>query len=386
MLINHAIEFARRLRRENQLLRERARAAQRRLPLILIPPMLGTKLRGHDGRSLWGTTRSVFFGSDFGGDEEVRLDGVLDGFLLVPGLYSHDIHGGLIRYLQRVGGYRLDEDLFVLQYDWRQGVVEGAANLAALVRRIKRAPDERMDLACVSSGGLLARYFLAYGDRDVLDSDEPPLPTAAGAHEVRRVVYMGTPHRGSLEALAVLQEGFRLVPLGRHFTARDAARSQLTYELLPHPDDPVLIDGRGGTFAIDLYDADAWQGFGLIHHDPQDLARRLRLARRLHRSLDLEFEHPEAIVIGARHVSTRTRMLLEEGHARLVDCCGNSSATDTSMFMEPGDGSVSERSMLGLPGHDAKRVCYVTPAEHRWLPSDPDVHRLALEALLQGEQ
>ena len=55
-------------------------------------------------------------------------------------------------------------------------------------------------------------------------------------------------------------------------------------------------------------------------------------------------------------------------------------------YFGPGDGSVPEESLRGLPGMDPSLVWNITPKEHHDMPSDHDARRLSLEALLATDR
>ena len=114
MIVNWAIDTARSLAPRSIALRLRSRARRDRVPVVVIPPMLGTRLRDADGRRLWGWTRNIFRGPEVGACGEATVDGPLERLTLVPGIYGHDVHRGMIEYLCRVGGYRRERDLCVL--------------------------------------------------------------------------------------------------------------------------------------------------------------------------------------------------------------------------------------------------------------------------------
>jgi len=342
--------------------------------------MFGTRLRDRAGQPLWGFTRTLFFGRSPPDTEDVRLDGPLEGFGLVPGLYDWDVYGGLLRHLQAVGGYRPGHDLFVLQYDWRKGIAHAAAALATLVDRLGLGlgNEARIDLLCMSSGGLVARYYMARGGTPL---DEPcPEASERWTAGVRRVVYVGTPHRGTLQAAAVLRQGFRLVPKGKLFAPADLARNQITYDLLPHPADAAFVDEGGSDVEWPLFDARGWTGSECSAERVPDLQQRLDRARRLHDVLSAPIHHPDATLIAARNTNTRTRLLVVEGRVVVPNCC-EGELVGRRPFFGPGDGTVPETSAIALPGHDPSRVVYVEPGEHRELPSEPQVHAHALEAL-----
>jgi len=113
-------------------------------------------------------------------------------------------------------------------------------------------------------GGLIAEYYLLYGGEDVLGRDPLPPPTYAGARNVCRLVLIGVPQEGSIEAFRHLHEGFRV---GLRPVAREAVFTMpAIYQLLPFAADRVFVDPEGRPLAVDLADARVWQehGFGVF--------------------------------------------------------------------------------------------------------------------------
>lgn len=365
MLVNWAIDTARSFAPRSIALRLRLRDRGERVPVVVVPPMLGTRLRDAGGRRVWGWTRNIFRGPEVGACGEATVDGPLERLTLVPGIYGHDVFRGMIEYLCRVGGYRRDSDLFVLDYDWRLGIEHGARELAAFTAKL-----DRFDLVCPSSAGLIARHFLLHGRRE---------------DAVRRVVYLGTPHRGTLEALNVIHNGLNLLPyVGRRHPTRDIGRCQIVYDLLPHPDEKVAVDERRRDLDVDLYDAATWRRLGLAPDAPADLAERLDRARRLHRALDRTLPPHRAIVIGARNQPTRSRFVVDRGRALLPPCWYDlarerGGGTDLG---EPGDASITAKSQraLAVEGQSVSFID-VVPRVHQELVSDPGVHIEILRAL-----
>jgi pimeloyl-ACP methyl ester carboxylesterase len=351
MLLHRAIERVRSLAADDRRLKQRARRVQR-TPLVIVPPMFGTRLIDTRGRKLWGFTSCIYVNWGAAPDGEVRTAGPLTEFPIVPGVVGADILGGAIRYLQRVGGYQLDRDLFVFEYDWRHGVLHGAERLA---EHLAKLHVERVDLACVSSGGLVARALLL-----------------KHAERVRRVVYLGTPQRGTLQALSVLRHGMQLVPLARKYAPHEPGAVQITWDLLPHPDDEVFTE-RGP----DLYDPHAWRELRIAPGIP-DPAPFLKRAAEMHRTIDGSPKH-DAVIIGATHLSTLARVVLDRGRAVLDEHCSSEVTGELPVHLGRGDGSVPETSLRGLPGGAPVLRC--RPRDHRWLISDPGAQRLLLEAL-----
>jgi hypothetical protein len=343
---------------------------------------------------IWGATSNVFFGPTIGGATGVQPAGLLEELPIIPGLVGQDIHGGLMRYLVDVGGYRRGEDLFSLDYDWRTGVVHAAAQLEALVRSIRGVGAERVDLVGISSGGAVVRYFLAYGGADVLGDAAVSLATSPGATWVRRVVYVGSPQRGTFGSPAHLHEGIVFIPGGKHFPASELALCQTPFDYLPHPDDPVFVNEKGDVLPLDIYDPETWMKLGIAGGlkdiDVSDFDAHLKRGRRLHAALDRNGgagRHPDTIVIGGRHMPTRARFLVAGGRAVLPDCDPPRKGGPMAQFtFVPGDGALPEASLRAVPGLEEDRLWLVTPKAHHLIPADPDVHRLLLEALLATDR
>jgi hypothetical protein len=399
VLANRLWERARRLGLRERLLARRGQNVRERRPVVLVPGMCGTRLIDERGAVLWGSTAALYFGRGVTRRDDVRPGGLLRELTLVPGLLAYDVFGGLVRALGRAG-FVEGEDLFVLDYDWREGVAAGARALAELIARIRgfipallRAPagrelrQDRVDLVAISTGGLVARAYLGYGGADPLASGAP----LAGAPAAARVIYVGAPQRGSFDALACLHRGFRFAPAGRLFSPGEAAACQISWDALPHPDEPVFVDQRGQPLELDLYDPEVWSRLRL--GDARDAAQRperLARARALHLALDRAPAQPaaETVVIGACHLPTPARVLVRDGGAPAYVPPPVPRRDDpfVGYLYRPGDGELPETSLRGLPGLPADRVWQVRPRKHAALPSDPAVHRLVIEALLATER
>lgn len=92
-------------------------------------------------------------------------------------------------------------------YDWRRDLRASALRLDRLVRQAlpplrRRDPEAKVVLVGHSMGGLLARYWM--------EGVNPETGAAFdGWRETRALITLGTPHRGSLNALSYLVSGFR---------------------------------------------------------------------------------------------------------------------------------------------------------------------------------
>jgi hypothetical protein len=383
-LLNRLIES---LRTRGQLHRElarRARAAQR-LPVILVPPMLGVRLVDDHGRAMWGSSRRMFLGPAPGELQGVRPGGCLEGFRLVPGVYQRDVFGGLVRYLERVYGAQLGEGLFVLDYDWRQPHSDSARKLAQLVARVRGTTDDRIDLIGVSSGGAVIRAFLAGAwcddPQDALA--DPVLGSTPAA--VSRVVYLGAPLRGSISSLDYLQDGVTMVwggyrnrpqPLHDHIPAM--------FDMLPHDGERIFVDATGAPLDLDHLDPDTWDELRLAGRDRAGLADDLVRARRIHQLVRrAEASHPPSIVIADRHSPTTTARAVVE-HGRVVFPC-DQRAGDLERYpfaFGPGDGTIPAATMAAAPNQSPDGPWWIETSAHRDIASEAHVHPLVVEALL----
>jgi len=304
--------------------RAAAKEGPDRNPVVVIPGILGSRLVDDEsGALVWGAFgRGGVDASAPGGarllalpmtpgaalrelTDRVRPDGVLDrtrvDVLGLPFELNAYIH--LLATLG-AGGYR-DQQLaaagavdygdehftcFQFAYDWRRDNAENAQRLHAFLLEKKAyveaerrrrygagGPPVKFDLVAHSMGGLVARYYLMFGDADLPESGDTPKPTWAGAALVERAVLVGTPNAGSVKSLRQLVDGARF-----GWYAYDAAvlgTMPSIYELLPRPRHArVVVSGEGDVREpIDVYDADAWERFGWGLLDPAQSAALARL-------------------------------------------------------------------------------------------------------------
>jgi pimeloyl-ACP methyl ester carboxylesterase len=278
-----------------------------RKPVIAIPGIMGSRLRLHGSDQLvWGAfepssanpeepdgARAIALPIRNDAElrdirDDVEPDGVLERLrvrlLGIP--LQVQAYAGILQTLG-AGGYR-DEALglggkvdygddhftcFQFDYDWRRDNVENAKRLHDFILE-KRAqvrvhyrerfgidqPDIRFDIVAHSMGGLITRYFLMYGDQDLPRDGSLPKLTWAGAEFVERVILVGTPNAGSVDALVQLVEGMQLAPLLPYYPSALIGTFPSTYQLLPRARHaPVLWDGDPGRPVDDLLDPELWK-------------------------------------------------------------------------------------------------------------------------------
>jgi len=283
---------------------------ERRNPVIVIPGILGSKLRDAEtGRVVWGAFSGDYAnpGSADGArllalpmregaaldelTDGVRSDGALDrvrlkllGITIEAAAYANilatlGVGGYRDSLLARAGAVDYGTDHFTcfqFDYDWRRDLVENAerfhawlAQTAASVRaeRQKRFDSDeevRFDVVAHSMGGLLARYYLMYGPTDLPAEGAARAPDWAGAGRIERAILIGTPNAGSIRALSELVHGSDLGPVLPTYPPAILGTMPAVYQLLPRPRHGPLRDGRGA--AVDLLDPALWErrGWGLL--------------------------------------------------------------------------------------------------------------------------
>ncbi|MBK8099079.1 MAG: hypothetical protein IPK26_18380 [Planctomycetes bacterium] len=285
-------------------------------------------------------------------------------------------------------------------YDWRRDNIENAALFGRYLRDLRvdierRArrrleflrtrPDAtsateagelaqwladgfRFDIVAHSMGGLIARWFLQFGDADLPSDGSVPPVTWAGAREIDRLILVGTPNLGAMESLQTLTQGFApglFLPEYHHGLLGSLPS---IYQLLPRNGQGLLRDERGAPADVDLYDVATWDqnGWGLLdpaaarylewlQPDEHDPARRrqqararlawcLQRARGFHAALDQQ--PPSAPPTEIRLFAADTIPTL--ARARLVPADGGRRRLlfDGDGTREPGDGTVPRFSTI----------------------------------------
>ncbi len=255
-------------------------------PVILIPGISRSVLRrGENGPIVWGNYRTFF---SFHDQDELALPigsshlrenrdaliayDLMKGITVIPFLLKLYANEEFFKTMKRQG-YQLGDmdnpkpgdNFFVFTYDWRRDNVETAELLAAKIENLKVhfGENTRFDLIASCAASLTARYYVLYGGKDVLD-DPHPVPDYAGARNIRKLLLVSPPHRGTALAFQVLHQGFRALPVPfiRKYTAYEAFTAPAFFELLPSPEEKIFVDHDGRSLNIDLYDASNWVRYG----------------------------------------------------------------------------------------------------------------------------
>jgi hypothetical protein len=167
-------------------------------------------------------------------------------------------------FVQALRG-RSDLPVYVFPYDWRYSNVRSANKLVQFVRALQQKNlksllpvkwDKTFDFACHSMGGLVFRQFLAAWR---IAWPNEPLP-------VHRVVFIATPHLGSVDAVESMIRGETSLFGGQKEMRKLARTFPGVYELLPNPALPntVIKDGA----PLDIFNINNWQEN--VTPDPND--------------------------------------------------------------------------------------------------------------------
>ncbi len=252
--------------------------------------------------------------------------------------------------------------VFAVYYDWRRDIAEAACVLASRTASIQaHTGATRVHLVGYSLGGVVARYYLRYGGRDVIGNRDCPLGDAGrvnmpGASAVDRFVTLGAPHRGSFLSFRALLQDFSM--FGLHVGLRDAVFTMPSgWELLPVADAAGrvhLVQNAHHTEAVALYDVKTWRDRGwLIQADDNERVAAVMLRRA--QALQQELQTPNAVEEGVPRLMvagdcrpTQVLALAGKGGLEFLPR-GAVDGPYVSTVTVPGDGIVSRDSALGIP-------------------------------------
>ena len=391
-------------------------------PVILIPGVLGSQLiNRRSGEKIWpslGNAEDDSLALPISSDnlaentDDLIANEILETVkfgLLIPEISVYD---GLVTALQAYGGYKRgsfdaplsdgDHDTFyVFAYDWRRDNVESARLLARKIATLKQKlgkPDLRFDIVAHSMGGLVARYFAMYGDQDLPVSGAPK-PDWSGARHLNRLILMGTPNAGSMDALRTLLLGYSVTETSRPRLGllRQLDRDSIfttpsAYQLLPRNASARFLDAQLAPLQVDLFALETWrkykwsaacdvrlskselkklrrEGAGAIAQATEKLAAgrehflSVALARAVafHRALDAISTPPESLrlsLFGGDCEDTLDAALIipDPKTAQLLTLfqpvreLGNREMRRRAYLamFAPGDGRVTRRSLFGL--------------------------------------
>jgi len=385
-------------------------ADQHRNPVIVIPGIMGSKLIDRStGTIVWGAYTGKFAdpetpagarlvalpmaegktlaASHDGIEPQGALESITVDVLGLP--VSLDAYAAILATLG-VGGYR-DESLglggsvdygdehftcFQFDYDWRRDNVENAARLGRFIDAKKayvaaemdkrfgvKNADVRFDIVAHSMGGLVARYYLRYGQVDLPADGSAPKITWAGAKHVERLIVVGTPSAGSAKALVNLVEGADLAPGFVPMTPPAVLGTMPSlYQLLPRGRHGALVDAADDKPIRDMYDPALWEAmkWGLaspgqadvlatLLPDVSDPATRRRIALDHQRKCLVRAQRFAEAMDRPSAPPAGTQLMLFAGDAvatPVVISANRTTGRIKTVKWAPGDGTVARSSAL----------------------------------------
>lgn len=208
--------------------------------VVLLPGITGSVLANEKGKEVWSPSagaiwRAITSLGDSIKDLELDPDGdpcgvtaprLIPDITIIPGLIKIDGYTRIEHYLVGQLGLKPGKNYFPFPYDWRLDNRMNAQRLEKQTldwlkgwRELSGAKDAKLVLVGHSMGGLVSRYFLE---------------CLGGWRHTRTLITLGTPHRGSLNALDFLVHGMKkgIGPLGLDLSSLLRSFPSV-YQLLP---------------------------------------------------------------------------------------------------------------------------------------------------------
>lgn len=305
---------------------------------IVVPGIMGSVLK-LGTETIWpGSPLSLI--SSYKKMAQLMDDGLVATDLIRSYTIFSEQYQGLINDLATCGFIEkpappAKSTLFVAPYDWRKSNSETAKTIADKIDEAValHGGDAEISLISHSMGGLISRFYLESGE----------FSARPGFSKIRRLLTLGTPHRGSPLALtAALGKEKRLfLSAAQVKELCSDTRFPSLYELLPPPGEPFAWDERAGAeyAQIDIYKDDVATGLKLVKAN-------LDSVRTFHSKLDLN-KCPKNVryffFVGTRQTtisSVRLRQLTAGYEVRRTE------------FEDAGDGTVPSWSgtITGIQG------------------------------------
>ena len=198
---------------------------------------------------------------------EVFVDGVLDTIPILWGLFSYNAYGNAIRKIEAIDFD--DTQLYTFAYDWRRDLSESAKELSKFVTQVHANGQNDITLIGHSMGGLIAAYYIRYGDQTLETSKE----NWEGAARVNRVVFSGTPFRGAATIFNDMQQGINAGINSSLLSSEALSTFPACYQLLPGVNEITLVDEKNNPLPHVMHDGNAWSknGWGLLR-ESEDLS------------------------------------------------------------------------------------------------------------------
>jgi pimeloyl-ACP methyl ester carboxylesterase len=383
---------------------------------VILPGIMGSRLQRPDGSEAWLNVGNVFGHHDLrlpptlpleASRDSLRPFGLIGVDALIPRLFGFTEYADLLGFLEKAGFRRNQRKtgargaiFHVFTYDWRRDLVESARRLGAYLDALavaRREPDAKFNILGHSMGGLIARYYLRYGDA------EPGGPvTWAGARRISQLILVATPNAGSIFSLNAALNGNPVGMSNTTLSARVIAHMPAIYQLMPPRGATPLVNRKGDPLDVDLHDVETWRRSGWGPWNPNDdatederhfVAALLDRGRVFHEAMARSPDSPCPVTVtamGGDCLPTLTRAAAAE-RPGLSPAFEPRNSREAEAMFEAGDGRVARSSVLG--SHlDAENVrdwglpeishVFFGNADHHGIYSEPSFQSVLLRRLL----
>ncbi|MDB4766341.1 hypothetical protein OAG71_01500 [bacterium] len=245
---------------------------------------------------------------------------------------------------------------FQFAYDWRRDVSESAAQLHQYIEEKDaytrqqylekygiQNPNIKFDIVAHSMGGMVARYYLRYGNQPLPDDGSLPQLTWQGARRVGRVFLVGTPNLGSTLAINEMKEGLQLAPPMPKFPPAVVGTMPSAYQLFPRNEDLPLVY-QDGT-APDILSPQTWQSleWGLADGSQDRVLARLMPNCSKQQRRQIALEHQTKCLMRARQLHQALDVVapLPEG-LEMHLYSGDAKRTLHQLVVNPRNGRITE--------------------------------------------
>ena len=295
---------------------------QFRNPVIVIHGFLGSKLKNKvTGKEVWGeiSTWDTITGLDnqqiydlackmSKGRKLTELDETVDPYSFLESvkiqLFGISIHvnayedllsilrqSGYTQYGKPLPKGKKFYTLFPFYYDWRRDLAYNAAKLHEYIlnkRKYLQSEYEKLygiknydvqfDIVSHSMGGLLSRYYLRYGDKDLPSDGSQPSITWKGSEFIDKLLIVGTPNAGYLDTCLELINGLQVAPGTPTYPPAVIGTFATYYQMMPvYGFRSVLYEDDPNGPEVDIFDPNVWikLNWGLANPDQDEILQIL---------------------------------------------------------------------------------------------------------------
>ncbi len=273
-----------------------------RNPVIVIHGFLGAHLKNaKTGESVWGSFQGIDLIKGYSHKElqelslpmglgkslkELRNDvhptELLNTFdINLLGIhFKKDAYDKMINILEEAGYVNSEKplpenknfySLFTFCYDWRRDLPENAALLHDFILKKQKYLqkkykelyniddyDVHFDITAHSMGGLLSRYFLRYGGKDLPEDGSIPKPDWAGSNFIDKLIIIGTPNAGYLDTCSELINGLQIAKHTPFYPPAVIGTFHTYYQMMPLSSTKSVIYEDVPDKAVDMFNIKTW--------------------------------------------------------------------------------------------------------------------------------